>query len=83
MNKQTRLLSILDDVFGMGIGKKFKSQFRKTGQSFDERTNEHTIYIEYGVRGTGELRSTPKLRKRQPKKKTYESLLHELIVRDC
>jgi hypothetical protein len=82
MNKQTRLLSILDDVFGMGIGKKFKSQFRKTGQSFDERTNEHVFFIEYRIRGTGDLRSTPELGKRKIKKKPYESLLHELVVRD-
>jgi hypothetical protein len=58
MNKHTRLLSILDDVFGMGIGNKFQSLFRMTGQSFDKRTNEHVFYIEYRVRGTGDLRST-------------------------
>ena len=46
MNKHTRLLSILDDVFGMGMGNSLKSQFRKIGQVFDERTNEHIIYID-------------------------------------
>jgi hypothetical protein len=45
MNKETRLLAAIDDVFGMGS--KIKSQFRKVGQDFDERTNEHVFYIEY------------------------------------
>lgn len=61
MNIHTRLLAVLDDVFGMGVGDKLKSQFRKVGQSFDEQTNEHVIYIEYRVFGTGDLRTTPQL----------------------
>ena len=75
MNKETRLLAVLDEVFGMGIGDKFKSQFRKIGQVFDERTNEHIFYIEYRVRGTGDLRTTPKLGKR---KRRNEKLLRQI-----
>ncbi len=49
MNKHTRLLAVLNDVFGME--NILKSQFRKVGQDFDEKTNEHVFYIEYRVRG--------------------------------
>jgi hypothetical protein len=41
MNKETRLLAVLDDVFG--TGSKIKPQFRKVGQNFDERTNGHVF----------------------------------------
>ena len=57
MNKQTRLLAVLDDVFG--LENKITSQFRKVSQDFDEQTNEHVFLIEYRFRGKG-LRSTPK-----------------------
>ena len=78
MNKHNRLLAVLNDVFGMENVR--KSQFRKVGQDFDEKTNEHVFYIEYRVRGTGELVTTPRLAKRKPKKKLKETtLLRELI----
>jgi len=80
MNKHNRLLAVLNDVFGMENVR--KSQFRKAGQDFDEKTNEHIFYIEYRVRGTGELVTTPILGKRKPKKKLTETtLLRELIDR--
>ena len=53
MNKWNRLLAYLDDVFG--FKNKIKSTFRKVGQSFDERTNEHVIHIEYRVRTSGDV----------------------------
>ena len=49
MNKHNRLLAVLNDVFGME--NILKSQFRKVGQAFDKKTNEHIFYIEYRVRG--------------------------------
>jgi hypothetical protein len=67
MNKDTRLLAVLDEVFGME--NKIGSKFRKVGQDFDEKTNEHVFQIEYRVRRKGELRTTPRLGKRKPKKK--------------
>ncbi len=73
MNKHNRLLAVLNDVFGMENVR--KSQFRKVGQDFDEKTNEHVFYIEYRVRGTGELVTTPRLAKRKPKKKLKEQEL--------
>ena len=73
MNKHNRLLVALNDVFGMENVR--KSQFRKVGQDFDEKTNEHVFYIEYRVRGTGELVTTPRLAKRKPKKKLKEQEL--------
>ncbi len=63
MNKHNRLLAVLDDVFGME--NKIKSQFRKVGQDYDERTNEHIFYIEYRVHGKGDLITTPTNRPKQ------------------
>jgi hypothetical protein len=57
MNKETRLLDCLDRMFG--TRNKIKSQFRKVGQVFDERTGEHVFYIEYRVRGEFDTKSTP------------------------
>ncbi len=78
MNKHNRLLAVLNDVFGMENVR--KSQFRKVGQDFDEKTNEHVFYIEYRVRGTGEMVTTPRLAKRKPKKKLKETSLLRQIV---
>ena len=55
MNKETRVLAVLDDVFG--LENKINSEFRKVSQSLDEQTNEHVFLIEYRFRGKG-LRST-------------------------
>ena len=63
MNKHTRLLAVLNDVFGME--NILKSHFRKVGQDFDEKTDEHVFYIEYRVRGKGELRTTPSNRSKK------------------
>ncbi len=63
MNKHNRLLAVLNDVFGME--NILKSDFRKVGQDFDEKTNEHVFYIEYRVRGKGELRTTPSNRSKK------------------
>ena len=52
MNKWNQLLSTLDRVFGFEDKK--KSTFRKVGHTFDERTNEHVITIEYRVRRGGD-----------------------------
>ena len=80
MNKHNRLLAVLNDVFGMENIR--KSQFRKVGQDFDEKTNEHVFYIEYRVRGTGELVTTPRLAKRKPKKKLKDQeLLRQINAR--
>ena len=48
MNKWNRLLNSLDLMFGFTDKK--KSTFRKVGQTFDERTNEYVIQVEYRVR---------------------------------
>ena len=48
MNKWNRLLNSLDLMFGFTDKK--KSTFRKVGQTFDERTNEYVIQLEYRVR---------------------------------
>lgn len=52
MNKWNQLLDTLDRVFGFEDKK--KSTFRKVGHTFDERTNEHVITIEYRVRRGGD-----------------------------
>ncbi len=48
MNNYNNLLSALDQLFGFEDKK--KSTFRRVGQHYDERTNEHVIIIEYRVR---------------------------------
>ena len=78
MNKETKLLGILDNVFGME--NKIKSEFRKVGPDFDERTNEHVFYIEYRVRGKGGLGTTPRLGKRKPKKKLLGQINDRVVT---
>ena len=73
MNKSNQLLAMLDRVFG--LPNKIRSTFRKHSQDFDEKTNEHVFYIECRVRGKGELKTTPILGKRKPKKKLKEQEL--------
>ena len=48
MNKWNRLLAMLDQVYG--FADKQHSEYRKVGQHYDERTNEHAVIIEYRVR---------------------------------
>lgn len=52
MNKHNRLLDALDGMYGFRDKK--KSTFRKIQHTFDERTNEYVITIEYRVRRGGD-----------------------------
>ena len=70
MNKWNRLLALLDQVYGFEDNK--KSTFRKVGQHYDERTNEHVIHIEYRVRRGGGI----------SKQKRKERLARKLEVGD-
>ena len=63
MNNYTRLLALLDDVFGPE--EKVKSSFRKVSEDYDERTDERVILIEYRVREKGALRTTPQGRQQR------------------
>jgi len=63
MNKSNQLLALLDRVFG--FPNKIKSTFRKASQSFDQKTNEHVILIEYRVTVKGTMKSAPR-RQQQP-----------------
>jgi len=58
MNKSNQLLALLDRVFG--FPNKIRSTFRKHSQSFDEKTNEHVILIEYRVSVKGTMKSAPR-----------------------
>jgi len=58
MNKSNQLLVLLDRVFG--FPNKIRSTFRKHSQSFDEKTNEHVILIEYRVSVKGTMKSAPR-----------------------
>ena len=62
MNKWNRLLDSLDQMFGFRDKK--KSTFRKIGHTFDERTNEYVITIEYRVRRGGDGVVTKQSRER-------------------
>lgn len=48
MNKWNKLLAMLDEVFGFENQK--HSTFRKASQSYDEKTGEHVVVLEYRVR---------------------------------
>jgi hypothetical protein len=48
MNKWNKLLAMLDEVFG--FENKKESTFKKTSQSYDEKTGEHVVVLEYRVR---------------------------------
>ena len=75
MNKWNRLLTALDNVYGFNDKK--KSTIRKVSQTFDERTNEHVIMLEYRVRrgGDGVVIRSP--RKKAP---TKLKLLSQLVA---
>ncbi len=76
MNKWNRLLAALDHVYGYNDKK--KSTIRKVSQTFDERTNEHVIMLEYRVRRGGDGVVT-----RSPRKKASSKLklLSQLAAR--
>ncbi len=76
MNKWNRLLSYLDDVYG--LENKLKSSFRKVGQTYDERTNEHIIQIEYRIRTGGGTALVKK--KSDMKKGTGGKFLQDLLA---
>ena len=63
MNKWNRLLASLDEV--LGFKNKIRSKYRKVSQSFDEKTNEHVVLIEYRVSVKGTMKSKPR-KKQQP-----------------
>ena len=63
MNKSNQLLALLDRVFG--FPNKIRSTFRKHSQSFDEKSNEHVVLIEYRVSVKGTMKSAPR-RQQQP-----------------
>ena len=58
MNKWNQLVAVLDNLFG--FQDKEKSNVRKIGQQFDERTNEHVYFLEYRVKREGEVKSQPR-----------------------
>ena len=67
MNKWNRLLKCLDAAYG--FENQVKSSFKKLRQGFDEKSNEHVIYLEYRV-----MRSemSAKALKRKKKKEAGE-----------
>ena len=77
MNKWNRLLAALDHVYGYNDKK--KSTIRKVSQTFDERTNEHVIMLEYRVRRGGDGAVTRSPRKKDPATKL--KLLSQLAAR--
>ena len=74
MNKSNQLLVLLDRV--LGFPNKIRSTFRKHSQSFDEKTNEHVVLIEYRVRVKGTMKSKPR-RKKGP---SQMAMIHQLLA---
>jgi hypothetical protein len=72
MNKWNGLLAMLDHVFG--FKNKARSDFKKVSQTFDEKTNEHVIVIEYRAQVKGTMTSTPS--KEQVNQATMLQQLH-------
>ena len=77
MNSHTKLLVLLDEVFGPDD--KLKSSFRKVSQDYDERTDEHVVLIEYRVREKGALPTT--LKGRQARKAKLIQQLYAIANR--
>lgn len=63
MNEWIRLLAALDHTFGFKDRK--KSTFRKVSQTFDARTNEHVVVIDYRVRRGGDRVVTKNRKQKQ------------------
>ena len=78
MNKWNRLLAVFDEVFG--FKNKVKSTFRKVGQHFDERTNEHVYLIEYRVRRGGGIATSPREVKKEVAGKKKERRAEKMKV---
>jgi len=76
MNKSNQLLALLDRVFG--FQNKIRSTFRKHSQSFDEKTNEHVVLIEYRVSVKGTMKSKPR-RKQQP---SQMAMIQQLLAQN-
>ena len=70
MNKENKLVNLLDELFG--FRNRIKSSYRVVSQDYDERTNEHVALIEYRFRGKGPVVT----------KKRRKSLIRELNTRD-
>ena len=76
MNKSNQLLVLLDRVFG--FPNKIRSTFRKHSQSFDEKTNEHVILIEYRVSVKGTMKSKP----RQKQGPNQMAMIQQLLAQN-
>ena len=72
MNKWNTLLDSLDLMFGFRDKK--KSTFRKIGHTYDERTNEYVITIEYRVRRGGD--GVVKEKRGKNRKRLMNAILH-------
>ena len=48
MNNWNRLLAVLDQT--LGFGRKQNSTVKKRWQAYDNKTNEHVVWLEYRVR---------------------------------
>ena len=76
MNKSNQLLALLDRVFG--FPNKIRSTFRKHSQSFDQKTNEHVVLIEYRVSVKGTMKSAPR-RQQQP---SQMAMIQQLLAQN-
>jgi len=78
MNKWNQLLAMMDDVFG--FQNKTRSKFKKVSQSFDEKTNEHVILIEYRVSVKGTMKSQPRVNQQQQVQQQQMAFLRQLVA---
>lgn len=57
MNSWNQLLAVLDRT--IGVPNRIASNVKKVRQQYDERNNEHVIYLEYRVRVDPGTAGTP------------------------
>ena len=92
MNQWNRLLKALDHVYG--FANQSQSSMKKIKQGFDEKSNEHVIYIEYRVMKSespgqfrkraekeGEERKSKKLQIGELMEEIYQKLMDDKQIR--
>ena len=76
MTNWNRLLKLLDHMFG--FANRQSSKVKKVRQAFDNRTNEHVIWIEYRIRVNPEAGANQQVQQHHQRMAFLRQLLDEL-----
>ena len=79
MTNWNKLLLMMDRV--LGFGKKQSSSVRKVKQDFDEKSNEHVIWLEYRIKtsGGGTVKKNPRFEDEQTSNKELLQEINTLV----